>query len=666
MMPITVTPEVIENYARKRAKNISFDEAVGLYEALRVHADGDMPKSIIEERRPSESERIKEYREKIYVPITEPVISKVITSLSKIRRSTDWSISYNNDSIPATVSGREDETLQKYCEENYPYFKSVTNWAFSVLLKDLLIDANAIEAVWPINMFDVTASDYRKPFTYIFHSDQVLDYRMEDYAVLLSSDTYAYVDSDGGYYADGKIVFYVDGKYIQKWVQVARDGRMSINFVYEHGLGYAPIRRLGGVFFRGMGDIFIYKSRIQSMVPRLDEAARIYSDLQAEIVQHVHSDKWVFSQTECRHCKGSGTLTRGQDKCSCDQCNGVGYIQTSPYSNLVLRPQNNLEAGAQIPTPPAGYIQKTDVALMVDRIGALVNEQIRAALSAVNMEFLAETPLSQSGTAKEVDKDELNNFVNSVAEDLVAAMDWSYMVINDYRYMDIVPNKVLRSKMLPAIAVPERFDLLSSSFLLAEITQVIKSGISPVILNQMQIDYANKKFYTNTAVRDELSTVFELDPFPNASEDDKMSRLGNGGITLEDYVISSNIQQFVRRAMQENKAFQAMDIKTKKALISKYAQEVITANSTKDSIGKSLMTGGADGATAADLKFTVGGLTGMVEIAKAVASGLYDLDAAIALISDRFGLTEEEARKQLGTPQAATTEAQIDKIAQLT
>ena len=51
------------------------------------------------------------------------------------------------------------------------------------------------------------------------------------------------------------------------------------------------------------------------------------------------------------------------------------------------------------------------------------------------------------------------------------------------------------------------------------------------------------------------------------------------------------------------------------------------------------------------LKQSVGGLTGMIEIAKAVASGLYDLDAAVALVQDRFGLTEEEARRQLGTPQ---------------
>lgn len=39
--------------------------------------------------------------------------------------------------------------------------------------------------------------------------------------------------------------------------------------------------------------------------------------------------------------------------------------------------------------------------------------------------------------------------------------------------------------------------------------------------------------------------------------------------------------------------------------------------------------------------------------------GVYDLEAAISLVQDRFGLSYEEAKKQLGTPQmtAATAPA---------
>lgn len=56
----------------------------------------------------------------------------------------------------------------------------------------------------------------------------------------------------------------------------------------------------------------------------------------------------------------------------------------------------------------------------------------------------------------------------------------------------------------------------------------------------------------------------------------------------------------------------------------------------------------------------------MIEIVKAVASGVYDLDAAISLVSQRFGISEDEARRQLGTPQKIETEGKAAVVEQLT
>jgi len=379
------------------------------------------------------------------------------------------------------------------------------------------------------------------------------------------------------------VIYVIDTVYIQRWHQVDLDGTMRIAKAWPHGLGFAPFRKVGGVFYKAYDNIFIYKSRIQGMVPRLKEAARIYSDLQAEIVQHVHSDKWLYSQTECRHCNGRG-YPEGDNKRACSSCHGVGYVSTSPYTNMVLRPPNNVEGQAAIPTPPAGYIQKSDVALMVDRIDSQVKDQLREALSAINMEFLAQAPLNQSGTAKEVDKDELNNFVHSVAEDIVAALDWTYMVINEYRYKDLVPSMEIRKAMLPDIPVPEKFDLLSSTLLLDDLAKAKQNGINPVILNELQIEYAGKKFYNDPKVKDELEAIFELDPFPNISDEDKMVRMSNDGITQVDYIISSNIQQFIRRAMSEDEHFASKTMSDRKKIIQGYAEEVIKTNSVKQSI----------------------------------------------------------------------------------
>ncbi len=57
-------------------------------------------------------------------------------------------------------------------------------------------------------------------------------------------------------------------------------------------------------------------------------------------------------------------------------------------------------------------------------------------------------------------------------------------------------------------------------------------------------------------------------------------------------------------------------------------------------------------------------MTSIIEVVKAVSSGVYDLEAATALVMDRFGLTYEQAKQQLGTPQQVTL-AEADKVNKL-
>jgi hypothetical protein len=102
--------------------------------------------------------------------------------------------------------------------------------------------------------------------------------------------------------------------------------------------------------------------------------------------------------------------------------------------------------------------------------------------------------------------------------------------------------------------------------------------LNPVIKNALEIEYASKKFIANPQVKERLTLVFELDPLPNISEDDKMTRLSNKGITLLTYVISSNIQEFVQRALEEDADFPDKPLAEQKKAMEKYAQEQIDKN----------------------------------------------------------------------------------------
>jgi hypothetical protein len=546
---------------------------------FKPHSEGCYPQELIECRRPNEPLEVKEYREKIWKPITKPTFGKIVSSLAKIRRSQDWSIKYplNQDDFSRVA---EDERLSVYCEEQFPEFTSVTNWVFSVLLKKYLTDPNGVILIQP-KTTDVEENEYVKPFPVIFDACDVIEFVSGEYAVLNNPLGSFYVHK--GKSLKGRSYFIADAEKIETWNQVDHKGIMAIAETYDHGLEIMPVFKLGGIICESEGNNYLYESRISGILPELDEALREYSDLQAAKVLHVYPESWEYTSSECMTCKGTGLRPNsawhvGCDasipaQVDCDNCRGHGYIATGPYSKMLVKPAG---MGQQpVPNPPKGYVDK-DVEI-VKLMQESVRQHIYEGLSAINFQFLDQSPLNQSGVAKEVDKDELNNTVHAIAEDLVSIMDNIYKLIAYYRYKTLYPFDEI-DNMLPTIAVPERFDLLSSTHLEQALDTSKKAGLNSVLLNAQEIEYANKKFNNDPSIRDRLQLILSLDPLPNLSEDTKMSMLSNTGITKETYIISSNIHEFVQRAIDEDAEFTSKKtLKEQKAVMLKYAQEIIAA-----------------------------------------------------------------------------------------
>lgn len=580
--PEQLTPEIVRALiAAGGYQNVQVCK--DLAEKLQVHANGSMPKKLISERRPNESDKIKEYREKIYVPITKRTISKVFSSLEKIRRSQDWNIQYDAGKFPKGIA--DGETLEQYCEFHYPQFTSITNWAFSVLLRKYLIDANGIVAVVP-EKIPTSTTEYIRPVAMFFDSDQIVYYVEDECVVLKSRDTSTYYTHNGRRVNNGGAIYYVLTKnQFARYEQISSKD-FSEEMIYNHEIGMLPAFKVGGLYHSRRNNDTIYESRIAGMIPSLDEAAREYSDLQAEILQHIHSEKYVFANTDCPVCHGTGNeyiIEKNEETGEevikgtqvCHHCHGRGSVSNvSPYGEYVI---NAAKFGEQqLPTPPIGYVTKsTDIAKFEDEH---VRQHIYDALAAINMEFLAETPLSQSGVAKAYDKDELNNFVNAIAEDVVRILDNVYMFINEYRYNVIVPNPDARKEMLPKINVPTKYDILNTSVLMQELKNARDAQAHPMILRELEIDYAKKQFNTDPEIAHQIETTFDLDPLFGMSDDSKMTQKQNGGITELDYIISCNIVAFVRRAVRENDDFYSLEYTKQMDVLKKYAEEVQAAN----------------------------------------------------------------------------------------
>ncbi len=532
---------------------------------MRIHADGIFPEKLINERRPNEPLEVLAYRKIIFVPKTKPYFAKIENTLQKIRRSSDWSIKYPDESFDRIVEG---EKMNNYAEEKYPIFTSITNWAFSLLLRNYLIDANALVLVAPTEL-PQAENEMIKPVATIFNSCEVLDYVDGDYAVLKNKVGCIYGDNK-----PGKSFYVITTVAIYRYDQIDGRGNYGEAFYYEHGLPELPVFKVGGIVIDVYGKHNLFESRIAGVLPEFNEALREYSDLQAAKVLHLYPERWEYTQNECTACKGSGQRIEGigENACqvTCNTCHGQGYIATGPYSKMLIKPAPADQL--PMPTPPAGFVEKDVEIIKVQEQS--VQDHIYHALSAINFEFLAASPMNQSGVAKEVDKDELNSMVHSIAEDMVRIIDKVYWLIALYRYSSLyTPEQIY--EMLPMIAVPEKFDILSSKYYDEQMTSAIKNKLNPAILNAMEVAYATKAFNNDLDIARYVGLVLKLDPLAGITEDDKMSRLSNNGITPLDYVVSSNINKFVANAVQKDVRFVELDVMKQKEVIYAMAQEQI-------------------------------------------------------------------------------------------
>ena len=566
-MSFEITAAFLQKYLQKGYKHDSYKETNALYKELKVHADGETPAELLMQRRPGESAYIFKYRSEIYQPKTKRVITKILNTLSMINRSVDWAITYDAKTQLAQLG---ESTLQQYCEIDYPVFGSLTNWAFSIALKQYLIDPNAVVLV-RYNK-PLIANEYPEPILEIYNSCDVYDYKEGQYCVLESEEESTYV-VDGKTYEDGEVYWIVTDQAFYKLMQ---NGPKNTDWLIEeipHTVGYMPAFKLGGLI-KETDQEFLYESRINGIVPSLNTAVSLYSDKQAEIVQHVHSLMWQYQTQPCKKCNGTTQIKPNSEAAPimCPDCKGMGTVPTSPYESLVLNANTTSVGQNPVPNPMAGYIQKNDVAQMLKAMSDEIKQEIYDAYSAVNMEHLSDIPLAQSGVAKAQDGDSLNNFVYAVASDIVNILNKGYYFIAKLRYgYQITDDKTIVS-MLPRINVPQKFDLLSSNYLVTEISSLREAKVDPFIIMALERDLVAKKFKDNNDVQQLIKASFALNPLPGITEEEKTVRLQNGGVDVIDYIISCNLIPFIRKAAQENANFYELEPMKQYDLLVKYAE----------------------------------------------------------------------------------------------
>jgi hypothetical protein len=577
-----LTTEVINKYLTDpihQPRHEFYNRSVEIHEMLEAHSKGKYPAKVIEVVRPNETTEQKAYRKEVFTPITKTYFSKVVTTIGKISRAEDWGIDW-----PAEEGVFKVNSFKEYTEKDYPYFDSLINWFFTVQLREMCDDPNGVIAVFPMAKLDPkNDTELYRPFTYWFGSERVIDYKEGSLAVLLSDEKSILKHGDVEV-KDGAIYYIFDTDSWTKAIQIGQ--KTDYQFEYEiapHNIGHLPCFKIGGIIEEFKCGEMLYDSFVGDCIPYWNEALRRYSDLQVQMALHVHSEKWEIADTPCKVCNESGTITtmKGDkpSKSACGTCGGSGSItKRGPFNVKSIKPiqKTGINDSAAIPTPPMGYILKPIED--TEFINKIKIENIKEGLAAINLEFLMNEPEINSGVAKSYDRQEMNVYFYNIAYHIVNnILRPSYYLNGKWRYGKQASDEQIM-KAMPQITVPTKFDIVSAEIIAHRIALAKDANLNPALNTGMEIEYAKAEFGDDCIEAKIIKTVYDLDPLPNKTEEEKMIILSNRGTTEAKYILSSNLSAFINRAVNENDKFLDMNYAQKAEVLDKYVQDISKEN----------------------------------------------------------------------------------------
>lgn len=305
--------------------------------------------------------------------------------------------------------------------------------------------------------------------------------------------------------------------------------------------------------------------------------------------------------------------------CASNSIVGPGSLIEKP----IPKGDNKIESGA-----PAGIISvdRDSLDYNVDESERLKNGIIASATG--KSKVISKEAVNEDQVKSQYESQ--TNVLNWIARNFEKSEKWLIDTICQIRY----GSNYIGSE----ISWGTIFYLESTDDAIADFETSKKAGVPTYLLIDKLIAIEETQTRGNSTARERLRILRSLEPYPDMSIVDAKNN-GIDTVDKQGFVLKLNFANFVSRFEQQyGNIVEFGKLLPFESKLSRINQAFATylepfLNSTPPSN---------------ELRTTVGGLTGMIEIVKAVSEGAYDYNGAVALVADRFGLTEEEAKKQLG------------------
>lgn len=542
--------------------------------------------------RPKERKEYRDYRAKIYKNPFRSLHGKVLKALKYIRQADDFDIVF-------PTQKEKTDTLKEYVES--PMFSkkgSMQDWFFEKVGKGYVNDPNAVMCVIPMQQ-PASDQDYARPVAMLIPSERVYMHREGTFAVLGAPEKVPIQGVEG--ITAGKVLIFVDAESycVARQVQVQQagekeyaswqiDGLLIDEVTGEasfspplHNCPLMPAVKVGQDCTQENDEgETCYESILSGAFEAVKEGQAVESDIQVERNFHVSAQEWRYSpkSTVCkaRGCEG-GTITARDPisgnvtgKIDCPTCKGSGrgansgsgldLIEVSPATATGFdnegRPMN-------IPTPPGGFIPRP-----VESIQELRKEfdrYSREAYAVVNMQFMRETPIDQSGTAKRYDREEMYRELNTVGGHICRMLENGLKWVGYQRYGKVVTDQ------LPTVIEPIRFNLENAELTREELKEAKDKKFDPNIQNPLTkrlIEYRAGKesdYYRKFELKE------KLDPYPGMQPEEKLFLLSTMYVLLrgdpealkvsvEAVWLSINFDALISELQRTNPDFLTLDL----------------------------------------------------------------------------------------------------------
>jgi hypothetical protein len=601
-----------------------------------IHTRGKNPGEILTSRRPNEDPDVQKYRLSIYEPITKGSMNRAIDKLFRIFQNANFSISVSDE-------------LNTYLTERKFDGQYFYSYIQKFVVRRMIEDPNGWLVWIPVGEGLTNPAVKVDAEPVLIMSDQI---KVLERGLLTwqSMDEHSPVMSNGKSQMTGLVYYSLTDTQFLKHTQVGQaiDKRFETVVIYQHDMGAIPGVILGG----DLTDEHFFDSYFSAFVPFANEAIRQYSDWTAVMT----TSAFPYREELAESCNGKGCRDgivynhETQEHETCGICKGTGrVISRSPFGVFLREKPNSLMGESSTNEPMIRFISP-DVSI-IEYSGQAWQTLLKKAEESLHLNVIDE---SQSGVAKMIDREDsfsqLTKISNNIFDEIIFK---SLLFIEKYRNV-IEP-------MNPVITKPISFSMKTEDDLIDELNKLSDKNAPIAFLVESTKDLARKRFSGNKSVSRMVEVLVSYDPIFHLNTKDKQMLLAAGSIKKDDLIRSLFAYktligltaefgtEFLEKPLGE--IFAELDRRMAPIVLSYVPKTVIDINSDSENVA------GADTELArqraeaqANLKGTVGGVQGILQIQQSVAEGITKREAAISLLETIYGFDTQTANALLGNP----------------